>query len=140
VEPASIGTQFSDLETPYDPILYACQLLDTCVLRENDGHGGCGTGITDLSTKVAALPRRLLDLSHHDNILTLDVPSWIATAGAAVDQLSNYCTLSYRWGKKPLDCMLSEGFVGERIISFASMPQTFKDVITVARALKIRFL
>jgi hypothetical protein len=135
-----INTQFSVLETPYNPVLRACELLETCVLGANDGHGDCEPGSMDLSTKAISLPRRLLDLSHHDSILTLDVQTWIATARATVEELSKYCTLSYRWGERPPSCMLSTQFAGERVISFTSMPQTFKDVIIVARGLKIRFI
>jgi hypothetical protein len=128
------------LRTPYDPVLHACELFKSCVLDDNDAHHKCGRAKTGISTTADTLPRRLLDLSHGDCIRTLDVKTWINTGRATVDQLSDYCTLTYRWGKGPPDCMLRAEFIGERVSFFESLPRTFKDAIIIARALKIRFI
>jgi hypothetical protein len=131
---------FSLLGTPYHPVLHACELFKFCVLDDNDVHRNCGPVRAGISTKVDTLPCRLLDLSHGGCILTLDVQTWINTGRATVDQLSDYCTLTYRWGKGPPDCMLRTEFTGERVSPLESLPQTFKDAIIIARALKIRFI
>jgi hypothetical protein len=140
IEPTLSSSQLSIHETQHNPVFRACELLEACMLSENDEHNDCALDKVDTSNKAASLPRRLLDLSYNDNIVTLDVQACIATARATVDELSKYCTLSYRWGGKPPDCMLSTQFIDERVTSFVNMPQTFKDAIIVARGLKIRFL
>jgi hypothetical protein len=140
MESSPVGTQFSNPETHSNPVLRAGELLEACMLNGQDQHGDCEPPKMDISMNANSLPRRLLDLSHEEDILTLDVQAWIATARATVDELSNYCTLSYRWGKGPPDCMLRAQFTSERVIPFASLPQTFKDAIIVARGLKIRFI
>jgi hypothetical protein len=127
-------------ETPYDPVLHACKLLEACLLMEKNGHGDCEPANMSPPLDAISLPRRLLDLSHDEIVSTIDVQVWIVTARATVEELSNYCTLSYRWGRGAPDCMLRTHFIGERLISLASMPQTFKDAIAVARALRIRFI
>jgi hypothetical protein len=125
---------------PYDPVLHACELFKSCVLDDTDVHRNCRRARTGISAKVDTLPCRLLDLSHGGCILTLDVQTWINTGRATVDQLSDYCTLTYRWGKGPPDCMLRTEFTRERESSLESLPRTFKDAIIIARALGIRFI
>ena len=136
----SVHARFPPLGTPYDPVLHACELFKSCVLDENHVHCDSGRSKTRLPTKVDTLPSRLLDLSHGDCILTLDVKTWINTGRATVNQLSDYCTLTYRWGKGPPDCMLETESIGERVSSLESLPWTFRDAIIIARALKIRFI
>lgn len=128
------------LGAPYDPVLHSCELFKSCVLDDNDGHRNCGRAKTGISTKADTLPCRLLDLSDGDYVLTLDVKTWINTGRATVDQLSHYCTLTYRWGEAPPDCMLRTELIGERISSLEGLPRTFKDAIIIARALEIRFI
>jgi hypothetical protein len=140
IKPIAVHTAISVLKTPCDPVLHACELLEACVLSDKDEHHDCNPVRAGIPVEVEQLPRRLLDILHDDHILTLDVQTWINTARATVDQLSDYCTLTYRWGEGPPDCMLSTEFTGEKISSFESLPQTFKDAIIVARALKIRFI
>ena len=135
-----VHARFSPLGTPYDPVLHACELFKSCVLDDNHAHCDSGRSKTRMSTKVDTLPSRLIDLSHGDRILTLDVKTWTNTGRATVDQLSDYCTLTYRWGKGPPNCMLRTEFTGERVSSLESLPRTFKDAIIIARALKIRFI
>jgi hypothetical protein len=135
-----VHAPFPPLGTPYDPVLHACELFKSCVLDDNDAHRKCGRAKTDISTRADTLPHRLLDLSHGNCVLTLDVKTWINMGRATVDQLSDYCTLTYRWGKGPPDCMLRTEFIGERVSSLKSLPRTFKDAIIIARALKIRFV
>ena len=140
MKPVAIHAAIPVPKTPYNPVLHACELLEACVLGDKDLHHDCRSVRRGMPANVEQLPRRLLDLSHDDHILTLDVQTWISTARATVDQLSDYCTLTYRWGKGPPDCMLSTEFTGEKVSFFESLPQTFKDAIIVARALKIRFI
>ncbi|CAN9407193.1 unnamed protein product [Alternaria alternata] len=140
MKPVAFHAAIPALKTPYNPVLHACELLEACVLGDKDEHHDCEPVKRGIPAKVEQLPRRLLDLSHGDHILTLDVQAWISTTRATVDQLSNYCTLTYRWGKGPPGCMLSTEFTGEKVSLFESLPQTFKDAIIVARALKIRFI
>ncbi|KAH8632613.1 hypothetical protein IG631_11247 [Alternaria alternata] len=123
-----------------DPVLHACEFFESCVLDDNGIHRNCGRAKTGISTTVGTLPHRLLDLSHGNCILTLDVQTWVRTGRATVDQLSDYCTLTYRWGNGPPDCMLRTQFSEDRTSSLESLPQTFKDAIIISRALKIRFL
>ena len=124
----------------YDPVLRACELLEACVHGDEDNHHLCKPCKVGLSVKAASLPRRLLDLSHGDTILTLDTQEYITRNRATIDELSKYCTLSYRWGQQPPPCMLRAQPTGDRIIFVVHMPQTFQDAITVARGLGIRFL
>ncbi|CAN9374884.1 unnamed protein product [Alternaria sp. RS040] len=140
MKPVAFHAAIPALKTPYNPVLHACELLEACVLGDKDEHHDCEPVKRGIPAKVEQLPRRLLDLSHGDHILTLDVQAWISTTRATVDQLSNYCTLTYRWGKGPPGCMLSTEFTEEKVSLFESLPQTFKDAIIVARALKIRFI
>jgi hypothetical protein len=133
-------TMPADLETSHHPILRARELLQACVLSDTGEHENCLPENMDASAKASALPRRLLDLSHQADIVTLDVQAWISMGRATVDELSKYCTLSYRWGKGAPDCMLKRNFTAEQSMSFSSMPQTFKDAIAIARALQIRFI
>ena len=126
--------------THCDLILRACELLKACIFSDNDEHDHCKPCKMDPLTKAISLPRRLLDLSHDDVVLTLTTEAWITENRATVDELSHYCTLSYRWGKGPPSCMLRRQFTEERIISIGSMPRTFQEAIMVARGLGIRFL
>ncbi|RYN15517.1 hypothetical protein AA0115_g13022 [Alternaria tenuissima] len=128
------------VEAYFDPVRRARELLEACDPGDDDAHFRCQPEKMDTSTRVASLPRRLLALSALNYILTLDVQECICTGRATVDELSNYCTLSYRWGDKRLDCMLSTQFDGHRVLRYADLPQTFKDAIVVARGLKIRYL
>jgi hypothetical protein len=139
-EPVQFNMQASDLETSHHPVLRARELLEACVLSDTGEHENCLPENMDASAKASALPRRLLDLSHQDDIVTLDVQAWISMGRATVEELSKYCTLSYRWGKGAPDCMLKRNFTAEQSMPFSSMPQTFKDAIAIARALKIRFI
>jgi hypothetical protein len=140
VEPVQLNMQASDLETSHHPILRARELLEACVLSDTGEHENCLPENMDASAKASALPRRLLDLSDQADIVTLDVQAWISMGRATIEELSKYCTLSYRWGKGAPDCMLKRDFTAEQSTSFSSMPQTFKDAIAVARALEIRFI
>ena len=128
------------LEPPYDPVLRAHGLLEACMLGNKDKHDLCKPSGVDSSVNASSLPRRLLDLSHGDVVLTLDTQEWIASNRATVDDLSKYCTLSYRWGQGPPACMLRTQLTTDRITFLVSMPQTFQDAITVVRGLGIRFL
>ena len=127
-----------------DPILHACKLFKSCMSPANNSHKFnhkfCQSSLSDLAIEADSLPRRLLDLSHGDEIVTLDVQTWIHTNRATLEELSRYCTLSYRWGEGLAECSLSTPCIAERMLSFASMPQTFQDAITVARKLDIRFI
>jgi hypothetical protein len=139
-EPGQFNMQSSDLETSHHPVLRARELLEACVLSDTGEHKNCLPENMGTSAKASALPRRLLDLSHQADIVTLDVQAWISMGRATVEELSKYCTLSYRWGKGAPDCMLKRNFTAKQSMSFSSMPQTFKDAIAIARALKIRFI
>jgi hypothetical protein len=124
-----------------DPIVQACKLFRTCFNNDDNAHNNCGTSHTEkTSVGPDSLPKRLLDLSHGDKILTINVPMWIRLGHATVAELSNYCTLSYRWGTGSSECMLETAFIEQRAMSLSQMPQTFKDAIKVARALDTRFL
>jgi len=128
------------LVPPYDPVLRAHELLKACMLGEKDEHNLCKPSEMDPSGMAASLPRRLLDLSHGDVILTLDTQEWIARNRATANELATYCTLSYRWGQEAPACMLRTQPIADRIMFLVSLPQTFQDAITVARGLGIRFL
>lgn len=128
------------LDPPRDPILRACELLEACVLGGEDKHHLCKPCEVDAAVQATSLPRRLLDLSHGDIILTLDTQEWISGNRATIEELSRYCTLSYRWGQGPPACMLRTQLTKDRITVLVSMPQTFQDAIMVARGLGIRFL
>jgi len=145
--PLSVGSRSSYVyvdtalrEALYDPVVRAHELLEACMLGDEHDHDLCKPSEVDPSMKVSSLPRRLLDLSHGDIVLTLDTQEWTARNRATADELSNYCTLSYRWGQKAPACMLRTRPVADRIMFFVSLPQTFQDAITVARGLEIRFL
>lgn len=54
--------------------------------------------------------------------------------------ISQYCTLSYRWDTTSHDCILRAPLHGHIEIMLDSMPKTFQDAIETARGLDIRFL
>lgn len=98
------------------------------------------TESADRCPELKSLPRRLLDLSQESGILVIDVESWIAGGISSVAELSQYCTLSYRWGVASQSCILRAPFSSQIIIGMADMPQTFKDAIEITRRFGIRFL
>jgi len=138
------------LEAEEDPISQARQLLSRCL----SSHGGCGkiedagldeviTGSQDSADHCGtkrSLPRRLLDLSQGSDVLVIDVEAWILDGTISVAGLSQYCTLSYRWGDAPHGCVLGAPFPRQISIEIESMPQTFRDAIETTRRLGIRFL
>ena len=88
---------------------------------------------------LCRLPSRLLDLLHGSSILIVNVAEWISLGLATIAELSEYCTLSYQWGPGSHDCVLAASFPTLLELSISSMPQKFKDPITVARTLGVRF-
>ena len=128
------------LSPPHDPVRRARELLEACMLDDSGKHDHCQPNKVAPATGAISLPRRLLDLSHDNIILTLDTQDWIAKSRATVDELSRYCTLSYRWGKQPPACMLSTQLTADRVLFLVSMPRTFQDAIVVARGLGVRFI
>ena len=109
-------------------------VLDPKRSGENDSESA------DRCPELKSLPRRLLDLSQESDILVIDVESWIADGISSVAELSQYCTLSYRWGVVTQSCILRAPFSSQISIGMADMPQTFKDAIEITRRLGIRFL
>ena len=147
------ASQMSWTPSPSDGnvILQAQQLLAKCV----EYHGECGridhahldggSKTTNADTfvqlnKLGSLPRRLLDLSRGSDVLVIDVEAWISDGTSSVAELSQYCTLSYRWGATSHSCVLRAPFARETSFDIEIMPQTFKDGIEVTRGLGIRFL
>lgn len=119
----------------HDAMAQARSLLDNCL----SSHEGCDK--PPIFGEVSpSLPRRLLDLSRGCTILIVDVDTWISQGLASAAELSQYCTLSYRWGSTAHDCTLKAPFSTQIELALDSMPQTFKDAISTARALNMRFL
>jgi len=138
------------LEAEEDPISQAQQLLSQCLSShgrcdnvEDAGLDGIFTGSQDAadccSTKHS-LPRRLLDLSQGSEVLVIDVEAWILDDTLSVAELSQYCTLSYRWGDTAHGCVLRAPFPRQTNIDIETMPQTFRDAIETTRGLGVRFL
>lgn len=111
--------------------------LNDCV----SNHPACQNHSTaNPSDALSLLPSRLLDLSHESNIIIVNVDQLLSSGLLTAAELSEYCTLSYRWGSGSHDCVLAAPFERLLELPLTSMPQTFKDAITVARALGVRFL
>ena len=89
---------------------------------------------------LSRLPKRLIDLAHHGSVLVIDCAEWAACGLASLEDLQEYCTLSYRWGSTSHNCALERPFNCRLEFAIDEMPQTFIDAITVARRLRIRFL
>ncbi|KAH7394113.1 heterokaryon incompatibility protein-domain-containing protein [Phaeosphaeria sp. MPI-PUGE-AT-0046c] len=125
--------------SPYDAskmMTHAAKWLKTCIER----HTSCTDLLANRTHTTSMLPRRLLDLSHGPNIVIADVYEWVALGLSSLAELSEYCTLSYQWGNAPHSCVLSHSFDTLFEVALGSMPQTFKDAITIARALGVRFM
>jgi hypothetical protein len=111
--------------------------LTTCKSR----HRSCSDTLSNPWPRpVSMLPRRLLDLSQGATVIIVDVAEWLSSGLCTAAELSDYCTLSYQWGTAPHACVLSDSFSILLEMSFSTMPQVFKDAITIARGLGIRFL
>lgn len=95
---------------------------------------------TDRWSPQARLPKRLLDLTHGESVVVIDCAEWVVNGMADFEDLLEYCTLSYRWGDTAHTCVLTSAFEFMLEIPVVSMPHTFRDAITVARKLGIRFL
>lgn len=81
--------------------------LNQCILHDRD----CGEGPgPDGWNAMSRLPRRLLDLSHGSSIIVVNVAEWLALGLATEAELSEYCTLSYRWGSSSHECVLADDF------------------------------
>jgi len=138
------------LEAEEDPISQAHHILSQCL----SSHGECGkiedAGLDGRSTgrqddaacysTQRSLPRRLLDLSQSSEVLVVDVEACIHDGNLSVAELSQYCTLSYRWGDTPHGCVLRAPFARQISIDVECMPQTFRDAIETTRRLGFRFL
>lgn len=101
-------------------------------------HRDC-RAVAQRASRSAELPKRLIDL-RGENILTVfnckDRIEWRTPHYTYV----KYCTLSYRWGDAAHSCVLLEPFNGDFEISIDTLPKTFRDAVTVARSLNIRYL
>ena len=123
---------------------YARKLFSEC----NSAHEKCrnplytGDIINNHANVIPwdVLPRRLLDLDHGDEILVVDVKAWHSSGRATMSEISHYCTLSYQWGTTVHASILETSPSNHDIMKLASMPQTFKDAIHIARELDMRFL
>lgn len=117
-------------------ITHAAKWLNTCI----EDHTSCTDPLANRPPTTSTLPRRLLDLSQGHNIIIADVADWVALGLSTLAELSEYCTLSYQWGKASHTCVLSHSFDTLLEKEYDSMPQTFKDAVAIARALGVRFL
>ncbi|KAH7058684.1 hypothetical protein B0J12DRAFT_651125 [Macrophomina phaseolina] len=80
-------------------------------------------------------PTRLLDLGAEGCSPVTRLVNESGTDGAP------YATFSYRWGPRlPLMLLPSNVESFESGIRYATLPQTFKDAISVCRELSIRYL
>lgn len=97
-------------------------------------HESCGR-LGNLSSST--LPTRLLDIGQDDDthyILRIVCEDNVPSA-------SSYITLSYRWGHQPRLLLLSSNLAQlRRPNPIEHLPQTFRDVITVARRFGIRYV
>ena len=140
----------SPLEVEEDPVSQAQQLLSRCLSShcecgkiDNVGLDGIPPGFENPAACYStqrSLPRRLLDLSKGSDVLVVDVEAHILNGALSVAELSQYCTLSYRWGDTPHGCVLRAPFARQISIEVESMPQTFRDAIETTRGLGMRFL
>ena len=83
------------------------------------------------------LPTRLIDIGHKSDA------HWILRILREdnVPSVSSYITLSYRWGPTPKLLLLSSNMDRlRRGISTGALPQTFRDLDTVARRFGIRYI
>jgi hypothetical protein len=115
---------------------HAAKWLNTCI----EDHTPCTDPLANGPPTRSMLPRRLLDLSQGRNIIIVDVADWVALGMSSLAEISEYCTLSYQWGKASHTCVLSHSFDTLLEMEYESMPQTFKDAVSIARALGVRFL
>jgi hypothetical protein len=88
-----------------------------------------------VKTAIATvLPSRLLDIKRRDDasILLIETRNW---------DVSHYATLSHCWGKtKFIQTTRNTLLQRRQHISWGSLPKTFQDAITIARAIDVQFI
>jgi hypothetical protein len=103
-------------------------------------HRECRIKPSSTQEQICMLPKRLIDLTHHNSVVIVDCRNWAAGNKYLLDELGRYCTLSYRWGDIPHDYVLKESFDMLLEMSPEPMPQVFKDAFSVARGIGVRFI
>jgi hypothetical protein len=110
--------------------------LQRCTRR----HRECRIKPSSAQERIRMLPKRLIDLTHHNSVVIVNCRNWAAGDESLLDELGQYCTLSYRWGDTPHDYVLKESFDMLFEMSVESMPQVFKDAFSIARGIGVRFI
>lgn len=125
----------------------ASEWLQRCLRSHGDCHDTHVSMFPEAETELEAqksalsqLPKRLIDLAHDKSVLVINCADFVASALTSIPELQEYCTLSYRWGNAFHECVLTKSLDLVLEVSAESMPKTFKDAMTTARRLGIRFL
>ncbi|VUC37104.1 unnamed protein product [Clonostachys rosea] len=109
-------------EEPLDPIELAKSWISQC----RDSHQDCRP------VWKREGPRRLIGIAD-DTVRLVESDSW--------DEIPEYATLSYSWGRVPFTKLTRETFSSFlQEIPLESLPQTFQDAIRLARALGLSFI
>ncbi|KAK1976898.1 heterokaryon incompatibility protein-domain-containing protein [Colletotrichum cereale] len=110
----------------------ACSWFHNCASR----HNRCKN--SPISTE-GWLPSRLLDVGSHGDA------HWkllISATDVTESPTPAYLTLSYRWGTDPQHTVLSSSTIDQhrRGTKISDLPQTFQDLVLVARNFGIRYV
>lgn len=100
-----------------------------------NGHDDCAANLS-----LCALPARILDVGTDPPRLRHPDTAWaIETDFGGRLQ---YCALSHCWGESGVPLRTTHATIAsfEESIPFVTLPRTFQDAVTVARALGLRYL
>ncbi|KLU91090.1 hypothetical protein MAPG_09613 [Magnaporthiopsis poae ATCC 64411] len=108
-------------------------LLINAWLRECDNHHDHSPSPSDVS-----LPKRVIDVGEHPH-----GPGFVRlleTNGLVVH--ARYIALSYRWRAETTNASTTKANLDERLtaIELDRLPRTFRDVVYIARVLRVRFV
>lgn len=80
------------------------------------------------------LPKRVIDIgTEDDEILKLHCPE--------IEERARYVALSHCWGASSIFCTDTSSYKERREgFKFEDLPQTFRDAVSIARKLKVRYL
>lgn len=92
-------------------------------------------------TRYGVLPSRFVDVGRHDGSVE---PRLVSSSGISYPITVNYTTLSYCWGAGPDNIPLQtiRSTLDAHMVSIpmATLPKTFRDAVSVTRAIDIRYI
>jgi hypothetical protein len=102
--------------------------IDTC----NENHRIC------LPEANTLLPKRVIDVTE---VWEDGIPG-VKLVQPTTDQFGNYICLSHCWGREPIKCRTTKDTLTRSMhfMKFEEFPKSFRDAISITRALAIQYL